>query len=423
MNRTYNEIKNFIEKYNKNHTQSTSKWKHPLVKSIFSIEDKIEAIESILTTYITMGKKVKNYEEKFARWINVKNGIMVNSGSSANLLIFFMIKNILSKSIFEKVGHKEIILPAFTWSTTLFPIVQAGFKPVFVDSSLSDFNATPDNIENAITSKTAGICVVHLLGSPCNMDKISKLAKKNKLFLVEDSCEAHGSLWNGRKVGSFGDLASFSSFFSHHIATGEGGIVVTNNLEYTDMIRSMRAHGWVREVSNYIKIAEKYPNIDKRFLFNEIGFNLRPTDVTAALGINQINKLDKIIISRRDNHFFWKEKLNKYGDLVYTIDDSAQGIISPFVFPIILNKDSGINRNDFQYHMEKHGVETRTVASGNLLNQPFSHKYKGFEKRFSLKNADYLMNNSFFWGNNHLVTEKERSYVAKVASKFLNNHL
>jgi len=279
MSRTYEEIRSFIEKYDKNHSKSTSKWKHPLVKSIFSTEDKIEAIESILTTYVTMGKKVKNFEEKFSKWINVKNGIMVNSGSSANLLIFFMMKYVLSKSIFEKVGYKEIILPAFTWSTTLFPIVQAGFKPVFIDSDREDFNMTPENIEKAITSNTVGICVVHLLGSPCNMDQISNLAKKNKLFLVEDACEAHGSIWNGKKVGSFGDLASFSSFFSHHIATGEGGIIVTNNLIYTDMIRSMRAHGWVREVSNYEQIAEKYPNIDKRFLFKEIGFNLRPTAI------------------------------------------------------------------------------------------------------------------------------------------------
>jgi len=413
-------IKTLIAEYDKNLKAGVNKWKHPLVKSIFSNEDKIEAIESILTTFVTMGKKVKKFEDEFSNWLNIKNGIMVNSGSSANLLIFFMLKNILSKSLFEKTGQKEIILPAFTWSTTLFPIIQAGFKPVFIDSDINNFNITPENIEKAITPNTVGICVVHLLGSPCDMDRILKIAKNNNLFLIEDSCEAHGAKWDGKKVGSFGDLSSFSFFFSHHIATGEGGIIVSNNKNYSDKIRAMRAHGWVREMSNYEEIARSHPNIDKRFLFDEIGFNVRPTDVTAALGINQIKKLDDIINERRNNHFFWKNKLSDFEDLIYTIDDSSKGFLSPFVFPVIIRKGSNLNRNDFQLYMEENGVETRTVAAGNLLNQPFASKYSGFEKRFDLSNSDYLMYNSFFWGNSHLVTDEEREYVAKIAIKFLN---
>ena len=415
-------IKSLVNQYDKYLMPSVSRWKHPLVKSIFSNEDKIEAIESILTTFVTMGKKVKKFEDEFSNWLNIKNGIMVNSGSSANLLIIFMLKNILSKSLFEKTGQKEIILPAFTWSTTLFPIIQAGFKPVFIDCSINNFNITPENIEKAITPNTVGICAVHLLGSPCDMDSILKIANNNNLFLIEDSCEAHGAKWNGKKVGSFGDLSSFSFFLSHHISTGEGGIIVSNNQNYSDKIRAMRAHGWVREMSNYEEIAKSHPHIDKRFLFDEIGFNVRPTDVTAALGVNQIKKLDDIIKERRNNHFFWKNKLSDFEDLIYTIDDCSKGFLSPFVFPVIIRKGSNLNRNDFQLYMEKNGVETRTVAAGNLLNQPFASKYNGLEKRFDLSNSDYLMYNSFFWGNSHLVTDEEREYVAKIAIKFLNKH-
>ena len=422
MNNRYKKIIKFIQESKIFFKNPENKWKHPLVKSIFSEEDQAEAIDSILSTSVTMGSKVKLFEKNFSHWLGIKNSVMVNSGSSANLLIFFLLKYVLSNNIFDEPNRNEVILPAFTWSTTLFPIVQSGFRPVFVDCGLDDFNITPDNIEKAINNKTIAICCVHLLGSPCNMDRIVNLSREHNLYLIEDSCEAHGAEWNKNKVGNFGDLSSFSFFFSHHISTGEGGIISTDNEQFIDKIKSLRAHGWIRDKSNKESIAKKYPNIDKRFLFDEIGFNLRPTDVTAALGVNQINKLDEIIKKRRNNHFYWKEKFKNFEDLIYTIDDSEKGIISPFVFPLVIRENSKINRDEFQRYMEKKDIETRSVAAGNLLNQPFANNYKGFEKRYDLSNSDYLMDNSFFWGNSHLVTEEEREYVSKVVIDYLSNN-
>ena len=414
-------ISEFVDNIDDNYVESNQKWKHPLVKStIISKKDKVEAIDSILSTYITMGTKVKNFETKFSKYINVKYGIMLNSGSSANLLIMFLLKYLNSNDIYFDNSKTEIIIPAFTWSTSLFPIVQAGFKPVFVDVDINNFNLDSELVKKAITKNTCAIMVVHLLGYPCDMTEITKIAKSNNLIIIEDCCEAHGALWDNKKVGSFGDFSSFSFFFSHHITTGEGGLIATNNDYYSDFLRSLRAHGWVREMSQYDQLSKKYPSIDKRFLFYNPGFNLRPTDIVAALGLNQIDKLDEIVKCRRANHFYWKNGLSEFEELISTIDDPERGHISPFVFPIIIKDSKKLNRNKFQKYLENQGIETRTVASGNLLNQPFAQRFTKFEKRFDLNNSDYLMYNSFFWGNSHTVSESERNYVLDCTKNYLN---
>jgi CDP-6-deoxy-D-xylo-4-hexulose-3-dehydrase len=202
-----------------------------------------------------MGKKVQTFERMFAEFIGVKNAVMVNSGSSANLVALSVLTNRAIKNRIKR--NDEVITPAVTWSTTLFPIINVGAVPVLVDVNLETYDIDTSEMEKAITHKTKAIMPVHLLGNPCDMKKIMEIAEDHNLFVIEDACEAHGAEFNGKKVGGFGDLATFSFFFSHHISTIEGGMVITNNEKYAELAKSLRAHGWIRELKNSPKSIKK----------------------------------------------------------------------------------------------------------------------------------------------------------------------
>ena len=219
----------------------------------------------MLTTWVTMGKKVNSFEEKFQDYVDSKNAIMVNSGSSANLLALSTLTNPLFENKIEK--GSLIITPAVTWATTVSPIVNVGCKPLFVDVDLDTLCIDTDLLEESISEDTSCIMPVHLMGYPCDMKRISKIAKENNLRLVEDSCEAHGASQEGKKVGTFGDIGTFSFFLSHHITTMEGGMLVTNNEEIAEIAKSLRTFGWTREMKKKDEINAEYSDVDPRFLF------------------------------------------------------------------------------------------------------------------------------------------------------------
>ncbi|MBE9592867.1 MAG: DegT/DnrJ/EryC1/StrS family aminotransferase, partial [Proteobacteria bacterium] len=257
-----NEIKDEIKQLVKDYfSLKTSKFipgetKIPLNIPSYSWEEAYEAIESIITTWVTMGEKVQKFERKFADYVGVENAVMVNSGSTANLLALSVLTN---PRINNRIQNgEEIITPAITWSTTVFPIINVNAMPVLVDVDLDTYTIDTTEIEKAITDKTRAIMPVHILGNPCNMKEIMEIAEEHGLFVVEDCCEAHGAEFNGKKVGTFGDISTFSFFFSHHISTIEGGMILSNNDEYTELAKSLRAHGWIRELKNRNEIGKKY---------------------------------------------------------------------------------------------------------------------------------------------------------------------
>ena len=225
------------------------KSKIPLAFPPYGAEEVCEALDSMINLKTTMGKKVRKFEREFGKYVGTKHSIMVNSGSSANLLALSILTN-------PHLGNKriknndEIITPAVTWPTTVYPISNVGAIPKFVDVTLDDFTINVNEIEKAITKKTCGIMLVHLIGNPCDMQKIKKIAKKHDLWLIEDACEAHGAKFRKKHVGSFGDLSTFSFFASHHITTMEGGMVVTNNKTLYELGKSLRSFGWVRDQSS-----------------------------------------------------------------------------------------------------------------------------------------------------------------------------
>lgn len=398
------------------------KTKVPLSIPSFDWREINGAIDSLLSTSVTMGKKVFKFEEMWAKYLGVKHAVMVNSGSSANLIALSVLSNpVLKKRI--KPGD-EIIVPAVAWSTTFFPILNIGAIPVLVDVNLEDFNINIASLKKAITRKTKAIMAVHLLGNPANMTEVMKIARKHNLFVIEDTCESHGAKHQGRKTGSFGDVGTFSFFFSHHISTIEGGMVVTNSDYLADLARVIRAHGWVREMKEGERMAKKYPKIDKRFLFVNMGYNLRPTEIQGAFGIHQLKKLENFIKIRQENSKYWTERLSAFSEYLFLpeIEDKPGERRVWFGYPVFIKPGAPFERKELVDFLEKKNIETRPIMAGNFAEQPaiklFKHKVSG-----KLANSEAIMSQAFFFGNHQGIGKKERKYIADCLNEFFKKYV
>src|SRR5260370_11596332 len=277
MSQTLARIRPYLRKHFKlNKTEFVpGKTRIPLTIPTYGSEEVEEAIDSLLSTWVTMGAKVKKFEEAFAQYNGSKHAVMVNSGSSANLLALSVLTNPILPDHIER--GSEIITPAVTWATTVYPIADVGCTPVLVDVDPQTFNILPEEVERAVTSKTRAVVPVHLLGRPCELDRINRIAGDHDLYLVEDACESTGAEIQGKKVGSFGDMGTFSFFISHHISTVEGGLVVTDDDNFYEYLKAMRAFGWVRELKEKESYTSDNKEIEPRFIFITHGYILRPT--------------------------------------------------------------------------------------------------------------------------------------------------
>ncbi|MHA1908078.1 MAG: DegT/DnrJ/EryC1/StrS family aminotransferase [Candidatus Thorarchaeota archaeon] len=366
---------------------NASSYDYPLVKPPFDFEEVFEAIESLMTTQVTMGEKVRIFEREFAKYIGVRHAIMVNSGSSANLLAMAILAN---PSIENHLTiNDKVIVPALTWSTSIYPIADVGALPVFADSTLETLNLNLESVKKCITPDVKAIMAVHLIGNPCDMKGLKEICDNHGLFLIEDCCEAHGAEFNGRKVGSIGELGTYSFFFSHHISTIEGGMVVTDNDEYAELARALRAHGWTRDLKNREKIEKQYEDRDPRFLFINKGYNLRPTEIQGAFGIHQMKKLDKFVSLRRRHASIVLEELEKVNlDIDFQIEQEG-GKHSWFGFPMTLRDGGWKERKRIIDTLEKQSVETRVVMGGNMGVQPARKHYEALSP-VSLDVADHV---------------------------------
>ena len=377
---------------------------YPLTSSVLEKDDVNSAIKVIKSKKITMGKETKNFENSFSKKITKSYSMMVNSGSSANLLIFQCLINPKVKRL--KKGD-EVLIPAICWSTSLWPIVQSGLKVKFVDINLKDLNIDINDLKKKITRKTKALMLVHALGNCANMNKIVSICKKKKLILVEDACEALGSKFKGKNLGTFGDFSSFSFYYSHHITSGEGGMICTKSKKYANVIKTLRSHGWSREISNKKK---------NNWIFINSGFNLRPTDISAAIGLSQLNKLNKIINIRKRNFKLIRNSLlaeNKYLDKFDIIKESKFNSIAWFGVPIILKSKKKNYKYTVTKKLNKKGIDTRPLISGNFANQPAVKLYN-LNVNKKLKNADLIDKNSFFIGlHNKKISYREINYIKK----------
>ena len=370
---------------------------YPLTESVLENRDLNAAINIIKSKKITMGKKTKEIEEFFKRKITGVNSLMVNSGSSANLLIFQCLINPMVKKL--KPGD-EVLIPAICWSTSLWPIIQSGLKVKFVDIDVKTFNINIDHLIKKITSKTKALMLVHALGNCADMDKIVKICKEKKIILIEDTCEALGSSFNKKPLGTFGDFSSFSFYYSHHITSGEGGMVCVKNKKYLEIIKSLRSHGWSRGLKESKKISIKNKKINKDWIFVNSGFNLRPTDINAAIGIEQLKRLNKILSIRKYNYNSIKEKLmndKRYKNQFTIPSDDSKKEIAWFGIPITLTNNNKKFKNLFMNKLNRKGIITRPIISGNFANQPSIKLYK-IKVNYKLKNADIIDQSSIFLG-------------------------
>ncbi|MGF1621991.1 MAG: DegT/DnrJ/EryC1/StrS family aminotransferase [Rhodomicrobiaceae bacterium] len=374
------------------------------------------ALECLLTTQVTMGQKVRDFEAQFASAHDWKYGVMSNSGSSANLLAVAALANHAAKDALRP--GDEVIVPALSWSTTVWPLIQLGLKPVIVDIEADTLNIDPAQIERAIGPKTRAVMIVPVYGNPCDMDAITAICARRGLTLIEDCCEALGAYYDGKAVGSFGRAATFSFYYSHHITTLEGGITTTNDFELAELMRILRAHGWTREVEDKQRWHDAYPDIDKRFLFVNLGYNLRPTELAGAMGLEQLPKLSRLVHIRRENAAWFRKALSKFGAFFDFQSETPKGESSWFGFTVIVKEDAPFEVAALTAHLNAAGIETRPIICGNIARQPalrhHEHRVVG-----EMDNANRIMERAFSFGNHQAIGDAARGHVVAQIEGFL----
>lgn len=344
----------------------------PLTENTLSEEEIAAAVESIKSGQLTMGKRVSEFESVFAKRVGAKFAVMVNSGSSANLLA---VSAVCQRKLARLSPGDEVLLPAVCWSTSLFPLLQHGLKPKFVDINPRTLNVDVSSYAAAISSATKAILAVHVLGNSSCLTELTALCAERRLVLIEDSCEALGTTSDGRVAGAVGDFGTYSFYFSHHMTTGEGGMVVCHDEEDYNLLRSLRSHGWVRDydADSKASIVAEHADVDERFLFINMGYNLRPMEVQAAIGLHQIQRLD--VFNANRNHNFLSLVDTIRGHAMYAgqfsfIEPGSQ--VSPcwFGFPCLLSEPHQGRKKEFLRYLTERGVDNRPILTGNFMRQP-----------------------------------------------------
>jgi len=393
------------------------KIKYPLLSNAFSNKDIEVGVKVLRSKFITMSKHTEKFEKFFAKKLNLKYALMTNSGSSANLLAVSSLINPFRKKKLNK--GDEVLIPAVCWSTSLWPIIQNGLKPVFVDVELDTFNISLDDLKKKITKKTKAIMCIHILGTSTDMKKLNQIAKKFKLSVIEDTCESLGARYNNKYLGSFGEFGTFSFYYSHQITCGEGGMIVCNNKEDYNILKTLRSHGWSRNTSFEKKFKKKYQKVDDRFMFVNSGYNLRPTDVQAAIGLNQLRRLETFKKIRKENRTKIIKNLKsdiKWKDQFKFVEINKNIHPSWFGLAILLNPAYRKKKKKYLNYLNSIGIENRPILSGNFLNQPSVKLYNLRPKKNNFPNAQQIEDLGFFIG---LQTEK----ISKKTLIYLTKHL
>ena len=404
----------------------------PVTGKVIDAAEIKNMVEASLDGWLTTGRFNDSFEKRLAKFLGVKYLITVNSGSSANLVAF----NTLTSPKLGKRAIKpgdEVIGVAAGFPTTVNPILQLGAVPVFVDVDLGTYNIDVTRLEEAITTKTKAIMLAHALGNPFNIDAVTALCRKHNLWLIEDCCDALGSTYNGQPVGTFGDIATLSFYPAHHITMGEGGAVFTNNGKLKKIVESFRdwgrdcycAPGQDNTCNNRFcwtskKLGGSLPDgYDHKYTYSHAGYNLKITDMQAACGLAQLDKLNGFIAQRKANFAYLKEQLSDLKDVLILPEATPNSDPSWFGFPITLRPESGVCRVDLLRHLDEHKIGTRLLFGGNLLRQPYM---SGREFRVSgeLTNTDIVMNQTFWVGVFPAIGKEQLDYLSEKIKEFLD---
>jgi CDP-4-dehydro-6-deoxyglucose reductase, E1 len=400
----------------------------PVSGKVFDASELQALVDASLDFWLTTGRYAAEFEREFARWIGIRHAILVNSGSSANLLA-------LTTLTAEELGERrlrpgdEVITAAAGFPTTVGPIIQNRLVPVFVDSTLPTYNADPDAIEAAVGPKTRAIMIAHTLGNPFDLDRIQAIAERHGLWLIEDTCDAVGSTWRGRKVGTFGDLATVSFYPAHHMTMGEGGAVLTASPKLKKIVESFRDWGrdcWCEPGKDNTcgkrfewQLGSLPHGYDHKYTYSRVGYNLKLTDMQAAVGVAQLSKLDGFAARRRENFAYLRTALEPLADVLILPEPTPGSDPSWFGFPITVRPESGLSRNELTAHLEAAGIKTRLLFAGNLTRQP---AFSDIESRTigNLVNADLIMNGTFWVGVYPGLDRPRLDYVASHVERFIS---
>jgi CDP-6-deoxy-D-xylo-4-hexulose-3-dehydrase len=376
--------------------KSNFKWQ--LINDSITDSDK-KALTDFINTpnqRFTQGEKVREFEEEWSKWEGVRYSTFVNSGASANYIMASIMK--------ERKGLGEVIVSPLGWISDVAPLVNLGFKPVFVDVSMETMSITLDNIKRAVTDKTVGVCLVHVLGFNAINDELVEFCKDSDLFLIEDCCEAHGTTYQNRKSGSLSDVSNFSFYFGHHITTVEGGMVCTNDNDIHQLARAFRSHGMTRELSDEVQneYKKEYPDLNPLFTFAVPGYNMRNQEFNAVLGLEQLKRLNFNIEKRQENFKTWIDCLDP---IKYQVSFQEEGN-SNFSLPLIILDSNKLLFEGVCRILDEEEVEYRigTAGGGNQARQPYLEKYEF--RAHDLTNVDYIHDFGLYVGN-HPELDKE----------------
>jgi CDP-6-deoxy-D-xylo-4-hexulose-3-dehydrase len=422
--------KHLVEKFSNNINKTIIPGESyiPVSGKVIDEEDVLWGIESMMDAWLTAGRFSIKLERELARYFGSRFSFLVNSGSSANLLAFYALTSpkLLDRAI--KPGD-EIITVAAGFPTTINPMIQFGCIPVFIDVDIPSYNIKVEDIEKAITPKTKAIMLAHALGNPFNLSVVMAISKKYKLWVVEDDCDSLGATYEGKKTGTFGDLATLSFYPAHHITMGEGGAVLVNNASLKKITESFR--DWGRDCwcppgkdntcgERYCqKLGDLPDGYDHKYTYSHIGFNLKVTDMQAAVGLSQLTKADHFVARRKENHAILTKMFKEFEEHFILPVATENSEPSWFGFMLTVREDSPIDRNKFVEYLEQNRIGTRLFFGGNLLKQPAYYNLN-YRKIDDLKNTDLLMNNSFWLGVWPGLNQVHFDYIISIVRKYIS---
>lgn len=369
---------------------------------------------------VTSGKYVRKFEEEFARLIGTKEAVALSSGTDADALALACLYDFGAKR------GDEIIIPALSFVSTGSAVLQAGFRPIFVDIDRKTLNINPTKIKKAITKKTRAIMPVHLMGKPADMDSINEIAKRYNLYVVEDAAEAYGAVYKNRNVGTLGDMAAFSLYIAHIITTVEGGIIATNREDFAEILRSLRSHGRackckvcvLNTTSGYCPQRFQYDkSADIRFIFERIGYSSKMNELEAAIGLGNIDIYRRILKKRRGNLKYLMARFKKFKPYFVSIEEEQHEVIGPHGFPIILQEGVRFTRDEFVNFLEKHGIDTRSLFS-SMPTQCAGFKFLG-HRLGDFPNAEYIGNHGLHIGIHQDLKKEHLDYFISIVEDFL----